>query len=219
MDELSIIALSGANEKRLIPKFLKYGANDFIEKSSSMEEIIARLMSNINTLELIEEIKDKANKDFLTGLHNRRYLFDIGKNIYEKSKKEKLSICTAILDIDNFKKINDTYGHDIGDIAIQTIANNLVKYMPKNSILARLGGEEFCVLVPNIKNETIFKALDLLRIATQDNTLQIGDISFNYTISIGVTFKYGKNIDEMLKKADEALYMAKSSGRNKIITA
>jgi diguanylate cyclase (GGDEF)-like protein len=219
MDELSIIALSGANEKHLIPKFLKYGANDFIEKSSSMEEIIARLMSNINTLELIEEIKDKANKDFLTGLHNRRYLFDIGKNIYEKSKKEKLSICTAILDIDNFKKINDTYGHDIGDIAIQTIANNLVKYMPKNSILARLGGEEFCVLVPNIKNETIFKALDLLRIATQDNTLQIGDISFNYTISIGVTFKYGKNIDEMLKKADEALYMAKSSGRNKIITA
>jgi diguanylate cyclase (GGDEF)-like protein len=219
MDELSIIALSGANEKYLIPKFLKYGANDFIEKSSSMEEIIARLMSNINTLELIEEIKDKANKDFLTGLHNRRYLFDIGKNIYEKSKKEKLSICTAILDIDNFKKINDTYGHDIGDIAIQTIANNLVKYMPKNSILARLRGEEFCVLVPNIKNETIFKALDLLRIATQDNTLQIGDISFNYTISIGVTFKYGKNIDEMLKKADEALYMAKSSGRNKIITA
>ena len=79
--------------------------------------------------------------------------------------------------------------------------------------------EEFCVLVADIKNETIYKALDLLRVATQNNTLKIGDISFNYTISIGVTFNYEKNIDDMIKKADEALYQAKISGRNKIITA
>lgn len=217
-DEIAIIALSGSCSKDMIPKFLKYGANDFIDKSSSIEEIIARLIVNLNTIELFEEAKDKANKDFMTGLYNRRYLFDEGLTLYKENKTNNTSLTTAILDIDHFKKINDTYGHDIGDIAIKKLSKNLKKYMPKESIISRIGGEEFCLLIPNIKKDLAIKALEILRVAVQNQTINIDECSFNYTISIGVTSDYKNNLEDMLKTADEALYQAKTSGRNKTIS-
>ncbi|XPV69690.1 MAG: diguanylate cyclase [Halarcobacter sp.] len=217
-DEIAIIALSASNDKETIPKFLKFGANDYIDKSSSIEEIVARLMVNLNTIELFEEAKEKANKDFLTGLYNRRYLFDEGFDLYKKNKKNKNILTTAVLDIDYFKKINDTYGHDIGDLVIKELSKNLQKYMPKDSLIARLGGEEFCVLIPNIKKDVSKKALEMFRTTIEKQVMEIDNISFNYTISIGLTTEYKNSLEEMLKVADEALYKAKTAGRNKTIS-
>ena len=118
-DELSIIVTSNDTSKRIPAKFLKYGANDFLYKGFSNEEFFARINSNIEIIELFDEIKNKANKDHLTGLYNRRYLFNIGNEIYNDCKTKNKVFAIAILDIDNFKRINDTYGHDFGDIALK----------------------------------------------------------------------------------------------------
>jgi len=120
-DELSIIVTSNVSAKTIPAKFLKYGANDFIYKGFTNEEFYARLNSSLEILELFEDAKNKANKDYLTGLYNRRYLFDEGVKLYEKNKKENSCFSVSILDIDKFKNINDTFGHAVGDVAIQEV--------------------------------------------------------------------------------------------------
>ena len=217
-DELSIIVTSDDSSKKIPAKFLKYGANDFLYKGFSNEEFFARINSNIEILELFDEIKNKANKDYLTGLFNRRYLFDIGSKVYSEYKLEKKTFSVAIIDIDNFKMINDTYGHDIGDIAIKEVARILNKNINSNAIISRLGGEEFCICFYNRSENEIYELLEYIRKEFENNQIKINDLILKYTISIGVTLDFGKNFDDMIRIADEYLYVAKKEGRNRVRT-
>ena len=217
-DELSIIVTSNDTSKRIPAKFLKYGANDFLYKGFSNEEFFARINSNIEIIELFDEIKNKANKDHLTGLYNRRYLFNIGNEIYNDCKTNNKVFAIAILDIDNFKRINDTYGHDIGDIALKEVAVILNKNISSNGLISRLGGEEFCICFYNRNEDEVKELLEYIRKDFEKNIIEIKDIQLKYTISIGCSFDFGINIDEMIKNADEYLYEAKKDGRNIIKT-
>ena len=217
-DELSIIVTSNDTSKRIPAKFLKYGANDFLYKGFSNEEFFARINSNIEIIELFDEIKNKANKDHLTGLYNRRYLFNIGNEIYNDCKTNNKVFAIAILDIDNFKRINDTYGHDIGDIALKEVAVILNKNISSNGLISRLGGEEFCICFYNRNEDEVKELLEYIRKDFEKNVIEIKDIQLKYTISIGCSFDFGINIDEMIKNADEYLYEAKKDGRNIIKT-
>ena len=217
-DELSIIVTSDDSSKKIPAKFLKYGANDFLYKGFSNEEFFARINSNIEILELFDEIKNKANKDYLTGLFNRRYLFDIGSKVYSEHKLEKKTFSVAIIDIDNFKMINDTYGHDIGDIAIKEVARILNKNINSNAIISRLGGEEFCICFYNRSENEIYELLEYIRKEFENNQIKVNDLILKYTISIGVTLDFGKNFDDMIRIADEYLYVAKKEGRNRVRT-
>jgi diguanylate cyclase (GGDEF)-like protein len=217
-DELSIIVTSNDTSKKIPAKFLKYGANDFLYKGFSNEEFFARINSNIEIIELFDEIKNKANKDHLTGLYNRRYLFDVGNEIYTDCKDKDKVFAIAIIDIDNFKKINDTYGHNIGDIAIKEVANILNKNITTNALISRLGGEEFCICFYNRSEKEIIDLLEYIRKDFENNIINIDDITFKYTISIGYSLDYGKNIDAMINNADKYLYVAKKDGRNRIRT-
>ncbi len=213
-DELSIIVTSNDTSKRIPAKFLKYGANDFLYKGFSNEEFFARINSNIEIIELFDEIKNKANKDHLTGLYNRRYLFNIGNEIYNDCKTNNKVFAIAILDIDNFKRINDTYGHDIGDIALKEVAVILNKNISSNGLISRLGGEEFCICFYNRNEDEIKELLEYIRKDFEKNIIEIKDIQLKYTISIGCSFDFGLNMDAMIKNADEYLYEAKKDGRN-----
>ena len=213
-DELSIIVTSNDTSKRIPAKFLKYGANDFLYKGFSNEEFFARINSNIEIIELFDEIKNKANKDHLTGLYNRRYLFNIGNEIYTDCKTNNKVFAIAILDIDNFKRINDTYGHDIGDIALKEVAVILNKNISSNGLISRLGGEEFCICFYNRNEDEVKELLEYIRKDFEKNVIEIKDIQLKYTISIGCSFDFGINIDEMIRNADEYLYEAKKDGRN-----
>ncbi len=102
-DEISVIIVSNDLSRKIPAKFLKYGANDFIYKGFSNEEFFARINSNIEILELFDELKNKANKDYLTGMYNRRYLFDSGKKLYEEYKNKSKNFAVALIDIDKFK--------------------------------------------------------------------------------------------------------------------
>jgi diguanylate cyclase (GGDEF)-like protein len=212
-DELNITTITDNKDNHLIAKFLKYGSNDFLYKGFSKEEFYARLNSSLDILDLFEDIKNKANKDFLTGAYNRRYFFQEGLKKFMKHDNVKL----FMIDIDKFKNINDTYGHDIGDIAIQEV----VKIVNKNldgidCIMSRFGGEEFCTMVFDENEDDFLKLLENIRASFENNVISTpkGDIS--YTVSIGYCIKKLKTIDEMIIASDEGLYKAKNSGRNQV---
>ena len=215
-DEISIIIVSNDLSRKIPAKFLKYGANDFIYKGFSNEEFFARINSNIEILELFDELKNKANKDYLTGMYNRRYLFDSGKKLYEEYKNKSKNFAVALIDIDKFKNINDTYGHNVGDIAIKEVSIILNKYVDKNALISRMGGEEFCMLIYDKKEEDVKRLLEQIRVGFETNEIQVGDLKLEFTVSIGCSLEYGESLDEMIQKADIGLYDAKNSGRNKV---
>lgn len=215
-DELSIIVTSNDTSKKIPAKFLKYGANDFLYKGFSNEEFFARINSNIEVLELFDEIKNKANKDYLTGLYNRRYLFDVGNKIYEDCKLNGKIFAIAIIDVDNFKNINDIYGHDIGDIALKEVSKILNEEILSNALISRLGGEEFCICFYNRTEKQIDELLENIRARFENNIIVYDNKEINYTISIGYSFDFGKNMDNMINNADRYLYFAKNEGRNRV---
>lgn len=123
-----------------------------------------------------------------------------------------------MIDIDHFKKVNDTYGHHTGDLALKYIADLLNKDLRDGDILARMGGEEFCVLCINLDTKNAAMVFDRVRQTIADNPLVIGDLSIPITVSIGYNPLLGESLDKMIDDADKALYQAKKTGRNKVVT-
>ncbi len=215
-DELSIIVLSANGKADLASKFIKLGANDFLNKPYNEVEVTTRINSNLNILELFQQTKDMANKDFLTGAYNRRYFFESGNQIFKKALRDKRELCVAMFDIDKFKNINDTYGHDIGDEAIKNLCDILNSNLRDSDLMARFGGEEFCVLLENITLENTKLLFEKIRKVFEDNILEVYEYKLNYTVSIGICYGLEENLELMIKKADDGLYYCKEHGRNQI---
>ena len=136
-DTLSIIAISATDDGHVLADFIKAGANDFITKPHNFEELSVRVHSNLDVLELFQKTKDLANKDYLTGAYNRRYFFEASEAIVNKNVRKDKNIAVATLDIDKFKNVNDTYGHDVGDVAIKEIVTVLNKSLRTSDLVAR----------------------------------------------------------------------------------
>jgi len=217
-DRLAIIGISAEGDNVMGARFIKSGANDFIIKQTFLtEEFYCRVTQNIETLEYIQMVREAAIKDFLTGLYNRRYFFDMGKKLFASAKRESLSILCCMIDIDFFKKVNDTYGHDAGDIVLQEVSSILKNRMRETDIVARIGGEEFCILAVNMDQNEAEKIFDDLRKKIEQNNFNIGDKQIKVTISLGLSIDYGNSLDEMVSRADTFLFQAKKQGRNKVV--
>lgn len=216
-DQMAIIVTSGFGGNEIIPKFLKAGANDYIQKPFSNEEFVCRVNMNIDTLEMIATLRDYANKDPLTGLYNRRYLFESGMVLHATALRNRVPIAVFMIDIDRFKSINDTYGHQAGDLVIKTLANILTTFFKrKTDIVARIGGEEFCVLTSYEDPKTILPFAEMLRQHIESTTVHCNDKTISFTSSIGICIETKPTLEEMIKDADAFLYLAKSSGRNRV---
>ena len=213
---LGIIAMSNHEDKDLIDDFLTFGANDFIDKSFSSSEVIAKVNSNLELLGLFKQITDMANKDFMTGSYNRRYFFDSGNAIFSKAKRKGVSVAVAMIDIDKFKNINDTYGHDIGDIAIKEIKKILDRNLRLSDLTARFGGEEFCILLEDISVEDIKKLFEKIRQEFENNVIDANGVKITYTVSFGIAYGMSDLLDDMVKLSDDALYDSKENGRNQV---
>jgi diguanylate cyclase (GGDEF)-like protein len=214
-DKLVVIALTPAEDLSSI-EFLKNGANSFLKIPFYEEELISLILTNLQTISFIQKIEDNANKDPLTGLFNRRYLFKQAQNYFLNSTSYDLSV--AMVDIDFFKKINDNYGHPVGDKVIQIVSDILAENIANDGILARYGGEEFCVMFFNKDFEQTNEILEKARLELEQKSIHLEDEQYiQVTISIGFT-KTKDSFDNMLHIADEALYEAKQSGRNKVIS-
>jgi len=213
-DELEVIGIS-SDEKSAI-HFLKFGANDFIKKPFAKEEFLHRVNNLAQQLDNIEYLKNIVNTDFLTKIYNRKYFFEEGEKYF--AKKDDKSFCIAMLDIDNFKRVNDTYGHDVGDVVIKTIASILKEYTKGSDIVARFGGEEFAVILKNIEYDNAKMIFEKIRKAIENKKIYIeDDKSINITVSIGITNTLEDSLAKMLKTADDRLYIAKNSGKNKVV--
>ena len=217
-NELPIIAMTSSNKELISAQFLKIGANDFINKPFSREELACRINNSLDALEYIHQIETMAHNDFLTGISNRRYFFESMK-AYCETYKEPFAL--AMIDIDDFKTINDTFGHDIGDNTIVALATLLKNSIKGSDIVARFGGEEFCIVLKNIEQKNALQLFVKLRAQIAATTIRLKkDKAFNFTVSMGVAFSDDdKTIDTLLKEADKALYNAKKNGKNRVEVA
>ncbi len=211
--QLAIISLTGSNEHLISAKFLKSGANDFINKPFSNEELICRINNTLEAQEQVELLSKFANHDFLTGLYNRRYFFDHINDFLHNNNQYAI----AMLDIDHFKNINDTYGHDAGDMVLKHLSAILKNNTKGSDIVARFGGEEFCIALANVDEKTAIGFFIKLKNIISKERVMFKNSSIKYTVSIGITTKDKKeNIEQLIQEADKALYKAKENGRDKI---
>ncbi|MEW6518981.1 MAG: diguanylate cyclase [Thermodesulfobacteriota bacterium] len=219
-EDLAIMGMVYAGEHIKAARFLKYGANHCIVRQTLLPEefyCIARLL--VENIEHIQQLRSTSLMDFLTGLHNRRYFFISGEKLFANAKRQALTLVCAMLDIDFFKKVNDQYGHEAGDRVLQHVANILRNRLRKTDIVARIGGEEFCILAVNMDTASVLRIFDELRRKIENSVVVLdeglGEVKI--TVSIGITTKLGDSLDHMLKKADFHLYEAKEGGRNRIV--
>ena len=216
-NELGVIMMTSANENVSGAVFLKNGANDFIAKPFLKEELICRVNNTIENMENINKIANFANKDFLTGLFNRRYFYDDMQGYLASLEENPMPYAVAVIDVDGLKNLNDKYGQDSGDKILKLLAKKLIDDTKSSDIAARFGGGEFCVLLKNVSQEDAVKFFVGLRAAIAANPVNIKNESVKISVSIGVTFgKSDYNVDEILELADEALYKAKQNGRNRV---
>lgn len=214
--DLIIIGLSAEGQGGLSAKFIKNGANDFLPKPFNHEEFYCRVMHNVESLELIEQIRDAANRDHLTGAYNRRYFFSKGEDFYEHAKTYGSPLAAVVLDIDHFKRINDSHGHDGGDRVLVAFSNILYETLGR-FLVARAGGEEFFVLLPGIDNEKALSLIDKVRSIVASTPITLAQEDVYITFSAGVSNVFSDNLDEQINLADEHLYRAKEAGRNLVI--
>lgn len=215
-DELGIIGISGSDKGETSIPLLKSGANDFITRPFEVEEFYARVDQNLDMLRILGETRDAANRDFLTKLYNRRYFFAIGTTLYENARRGNLALGAAVIDLDHFKQVNDTYGHDAGDLVLVEIARALQRTVRRSDLLARFGGEEFICLL-NLKSEDEVKmAAERIRRYIEGTRIRFDGHNIPVTASIGVTTSLSDSLQGMLQIADEGVYQAKHAGRNRV---
>ena len=217
LNELPIIGISASSESMISVEFLKNGANDFINKPFMPEELLSRVISNLEMQYYIKLAEESAVTDFLTGLYNRKYLYETGLKLYENAKRDHLSIVVAMIDIDYFKKINDRYGHEVGDISLKMLGKLLKDNFRGSDVVTRYGGEEFCVILTNTSTKLAFDIMEKVRLEVENLVVKFHNISFRMSISIGLNADISSSFDQMIALADEKLYKAKNEGRNRVI--
>jgi diguanylate cyclase (GGDEF)-like protein len=189
------------------------------EERSLLTEIARQLGLMIERQHLVEKLRASAETDVLTGLWNRRFFQQNAKREEERAKRSNHPFSLVMLDIDHFKRVNDSLGHDAGDVLLQHLASLLKNNLRRSDIAARIGGEEFCLLLPETELESAFFLAERLRTKVEASPVQYEGAGIAYTISIGVSAwsQDVSSLHEVLRTADSAMYEAKAQGRNRSV--
>lgn len=167
-----------------------------------------------------EVLKQIVEKDSLTNLYNKTYLNFAVDLLIKISIRNNEPLCMIIIDIDEFKRINDTYGQDVGDELLVQLSNKLLSRFRKSDVISRVDGEEFVLVLPKTKLEYAFKISEKLREDIQNTNFKIGELDIKFTLSMGISIfdKYeDKSFETILQRAEKALYKAKRIGKNKVV--
>jgi len=176
-------------------------------------------MLSMHTDSLLTRLKLNANTDVLTGLPNRRHFVEVAELELNAARFDKVPLWALMIDIDHFKRVNDTYGHAEGDRVLKEVGAALLRTLRQQDVVARYGGEEFCVILPHSTLERANAVAQRLLRAVSDLPRRENGVQEPVTISIGAATLGDAqgNLDELLKRADQALYRAKQSGRNAVV--
>ena len=177
-------------------------------------EFTAIIRDETEKLDLIEQLRVEATTDYLTGLHNRRSFIMRLEEEISRSRRYQRLLSVAVIDVDNFKTINDTQGHDVGDQVLVALGGIFREQCRDHDVSGRMGGEEFCVLMPETTLEKATESAERLRKSVEDCSA-VADVRF--TASLGVaTFQGGEDSSQIISRADEKLYTAKQEGKNRV---
>ena len=226
LKDIPIIMLTGREDRDLKIKGLEQGACDYVTKPFDAGELVARVKVQLKIKALQDELKrsnellrELSNTDPLTRLYNRRYLTKILISELNRSERYNENLTFVILDIDNFKKVNDTYGHQNGDAVLSAVAEVVLAGRRCYDIAARYGGEEFVLVLPGTSLQGGVTVAEHLRKDVQTISFEPPMEKLAVTVSAGVaTFPSQQvdDVDSLIRKADEALYRAKQNGRNRV---
>ena len=224
--EIPIIMLTSKAEPADKVKGLQMGAFDYVTKPFDEGELVARVNIQLELKELRETLEDKnrqlqemANRDGLTGLFNHRYFHEQLSKDFLRAKRYHEYLSCVLLDIDFFKKFNDTYGHQTGDVVLSTLGEVIEDSIRDSDLAARYGGEEFALVLYHTDEPGAFHVADRLRQMVESHEVRDKDDVLHVTISVGVaTFPSEKirSAKELIECADKALYKAKDNGRNRV---
>ncbi|HET7848587.1 MAG TPA: PleD family two-component system response regulator [Pseudolabrys sp.] len=225
-----ILAISEADSNTKLVRGLEIGINDYLMRPIDKNELLARVRTQIKKKRYTERLRDNmqmsiemAVTDPLTGLFNRRYMETHLGTLVEQAASRGKPISAFILDIDYFKSINDSYGHDAGDDVLREFALRIRKSIRNIDLACRYGGEEFVVVMPETDLAVASMVAERLRrrIASEPFSVEQGATSLNVTISVGIAGMNAPNetAAAILKRADQALYRAKRDGRNRVVDA
>ncbi|TFG90368.1 MAG: diguanylate cyclase [Syntrophobacterales bacterium] len=180
-------------------------------------EIFRDNSEKLASLSLIEELQEKAFQDTLTSLPNRRYLDRYLMSKLDESSRYDWTFGLIFFDIDHFKAVNDTYGHDVGDEALKMLARTLVHSSRSFDTVGRWGGEEFVVVVANVDSDKLRSIAERYRSMVENSTVTTGSVDFKMTVSLGATLACaGDTLDSLVKRADGLMYQSKMAGRNRV---
>jgi diguanylate cyclase (GGDEF)-like protein/PAS domain S-box-containing protein len=207
---LRIFAARAANELE---------RNEVDSKLRDTNELLQNQLAEIGTLQ--KELREQSIRDPLTGLFNRRYLEETLRRELSRAKRNKHQLSVALLDIDYFKPLNDTHGHDAGDIMLKSMALLLRNHTRDEDVVCRYGGEEFVVVLPATTLEHAHQRMEQLRFTIEQLRVPFDRIELNTTVSIGIAAypRHGETLAALLKAADMVLYEAKGAGRNHVMSA
>jgi len=237
-----VIVLTALGENEDLVQAFDVGADDFIVKPIDPVVLKARLKAGLRVVGVQQDIekerealrrvaadlsiahqhaRENSMTDSLTGLHNRRYAMERLAQEWAATERSHQPLSIMALDIDHFKQINDTYGHDAGDVVLRHLAELLREFSRTPDVSCRVGGEEFIIMAPGTTLEGAMHYAERIRAGVQAHAIDISGTRLHLTVSIGVTQKSSgvANLDQLLKQADDALYRAKHAGRNQIVAA
>lgn len=231
-----VVVLTGQGSRAVDLESMRLGAADFLDKNTLSPALLERSLRYslqqwrvVRQLERANEeletarqqVELLANTDYLTGLANRRHFIDLCERMRQRARFSGAVNCFLMLDLDHFKRINDTFGHSAGDFALQAFGRILRRVLRPNDIMGRIGGEEFAALLPSCDLDGGRAVGERLRLATEAETIRHLDTDLALTVSGGVAAvdTEAGGIDRAMSAADAALYAAKQAGRNRVFTA
>lgn len=221
-----IIMLVDEEEQHLMLKGLELGVNDYLISPVDFNEMFARVKTQIRRKKYQEALKSNyqesvsmAVTDGLTRLYNRHYLDTHLKNLVRQAGEQGRALSVVIMDMDHFKQVNDTYGHDVGDEVLKSLSSIIVNTIRSADLAARYGGEEFVILMPETDAMRAYEAAERLRKQVEMTPFVVShaESPLRKTVSIGhATMNPGDTPETLIKRADVALYEAKHGGRNRV---
>ena len=218
-----LVDTAGAEEARAIVTAILGETKNMAERQTNLRDELAASTQEIETLrEGIRDARREAMTDVLTGIANRKALNERLLESMDEAQETGAPMCALMLDIDFFKKFNDTYGHQLGDQVLRLVARTLTECIKGRDLAARYGGEEFVILLPLTSLDNAFKLADHIRETVAAKRIinrTTGESLGQITLSIGASiYRPGEDSEAIIKRADEALYAAKRNGRNLVLS-